>query len=229
VIIGLFFAHTRFKPEKGLEASQGMGSEFKEGLRYIRSNSVVLSAILMSALLGFFGIPLVQQIPAVARDILQPLLSSETAIAARTSNLYTAQGIGALAAALMMAYFASTNKNSTLLLGQILFIFPIIVLGLVTNASFAFFLLIFIGWGTVVQLISMNIMIQIRVPNDLRGRVFSVYFWGLQGVAPFGSILVGWIAQTWGVQTALVSGGFACMAGIILVRSFFLQKSAQPD
>jgi predicted MFS family arabinose efflux permease len=229
VIIGLFFAHTRFKPEKGLEASQGMGSEFKEGLRYIRSNSVVLSAILMSALLGFFGIPLVQQIPAVARDILQPLLSSETAIAARTSNLYTAQGIGALAAALMMAYFASTNKNSTLLLGQILFIFPIIVLGLVTNASFAFFLLIFIGWGTVVQLISMNIMIQIRVPNDLRGRVFSVYFWGLQGVAPFGSILVGWIAQTWGVQTALVSGGFACMAGIILVRSFFLQRSAQPD
>jgi MFS family permease len=229
VIIGLFFARTRFKPEKGSETSQGMGSEFKDGLRYIRSNSIVLSAILMSALLGFFGIPLVQQIPAVARDILQPLLSSETAIAARTSNLYTAQGIGALAAALMMAYFASTNKSSTLLWGQTLFILPIIVLGLVTNASFAFLLLIFIGWGTVVQLISMNIMIQIRVPNELRGRVFSVYFWGLQGVAPFGSILVGWIAQTWGVQTALVSGGVACMVGILLVRSFFLQKKGQTD
>ena len=230
VIIGLFFARTRFKTEiPATKSSQGMGIEFKEGLRYIRSSKVVLSAILMSALLGFFGIPLVQQIPAVARDILQPILSSEAAIAARTSNLYTAQGIGALAAALMMAYFASTNKSSTLSWGQILFVFPIIVLGLVTNASLAFFLLVFIGWGTVVQLISMNIMIQIRVPNELRGRVFSVYFWGLQGVAPFGSILVGWIAQTWGVQTALVSGGIACMAGIILVRSFFLQKSAQPD
>ena len=128
-----------------------------------------------------------------------------------------------------MAYFASTNKSSTLLWGQILFVFPIIVLGLVANASLAFFLLIFIGWGTVVQLISMNTMIQVRVPNDLRGRVFSVYFWGLQGVAPFGSILVGWIAQTWGVQTALVSGGFACMVGIILVMLFFTQKSVQPD
>ncbi|MEN9563169.1 MAG: hypothetical protein RIR73_1413 [Chloroflexota bacterium] len=229
VIIGLFFAHTRFKPEKGLEESKSMGNEFKEGLRYIRSNSIVLSAILMSALLGFFGIPLVQQIPAVARDILQPILNSETAIAARTSNLYTAQGIGAVIAAFMMAYFATANKNSTLLWGQILFVLPVIVLGVTQTASLAFMLLILVGWGTVVQLISMNTMIQVRVPNDLRGRVFSVYFWGLQGVAPFGSILVGWIAQTWGVQTALVSGGVACMAGILLVRLFFLQKRVQAD
>ena len=225
VIIGLFFARTRFKPEmKESDSSQGMGSEFKQGLLYIRSNALVMSAILMSALLGFFGIPLVQQIPAVARDILQPILNSEVAIAARTSNLYTAQGIGAVTAALMMAYFSSTNKSKTLLWGQILFILPIIVLGLTVNASLAFFLLIFIGWGTVVQLISMNIMIQIRVPNELRGRVFSVYFWGLQGVAPFGSILIGWIAQTWDVQTAIVTGGIACLTGIALVRLFFMQK-----
>ena len=229
VIIGLFFARTRFKVEKEAEPSQGMKNEFKEGLRYIRSNSLVFSAILMSALLGFFGIPLVQQIPAVARDILQPILSSEMLIAARTSNLYTAQGIGAVTAALMMAYFASSNKSTTLLWGQILFIIPIIALGTTTNSSLAFFLLIFIGWGTVVQLISMNIMIQIRVPNDLRGRVFSIYFWGLQGVAPFGSILIGWIAQTWEVQTAIITGGAACLLGIILVRLIFFGRNENGD
>lgn len=229
VIIGLFFARTRFKVEKEAEPSQGMGSEFKEGLRYIRSSSVVFSAILMSALLGFFGIPLVQQIPAIARDILQPVLTSETAIATRTSNLYTAQGIGAVTAALMMAYFATTNKSSTLFWGQVFFILPIIALGMITNASLAFFLLIFIGWGTVVQLISMNIMIQVRVPNELRGRVFSVYFWGLQGVAPFGSILIGWIAQTWKVQTSIITGGIACLIGIAFVRLMFLQKNKAAD
>ena len=225
VIIGLFLARTRFRVEQEAKSSQGMGREFKEGLRYIRSNSIVLSAIFMSALLGFFGIPLVQQLPAIARDILQPLLTSETAIATRTSNLYTAQGIGAVTAAFMMAYFATANKSSTLFLGQILFIFPIIALGLTTNASLAFFLLIFIGWGTVVQLISMNTMIQVRVPNELRGRVFSVYFWGLQGVAPFGSILVGWVAQTWDVPSAVVTGGIACLIGIALVRVVFFKKN----
>jgi MFS family permease len=227
VVIGLFFAQTRFKVEKVAEPSQGMRNEFKEGLRYIRSNAVVLSAILMSALLGFFGIPLVQQMPAIARDILQPVITSETLIAARTSSLYTAQGIGALTAAIMMAYFASANKSSTLLWGQALFILPIIALGTTTNTSLAFFLLIFIGWGTVVQLITMNTMIQIRVPNDLRGRVFSVYFWGLQGVAPFGSILIGWIAQTWNVQNAIIIGGIACLFGVALVKLFFMQRDKE--
>lgn len=225
VIIGLFFARTSFKAEKDAEASQGMGKEFREGLRYIRSNTVVLSAILMSALLGFFGIPLVQQLPAIARDILQPILTTEAAIAARTSNLYTAQGIGAVTAAFMMAYFATANKGTTLLWGQIFFILPIIALGIVTTNSLAFILLIFIGWGTVVQLISMNTMIQVRVPNELRGRVFSVYFWGLQGVAPFGSLLIGWIAQNWTVQTAILAGGITCLLGIVLVQLIFVQNT----
>jgi MFS family permease len=227
VIVGLFFARTRYKMEKDAESPQGMGSEFREGLRYIRSSAVVMSAILMSALLGFFGIPLIQQIPAVARDILQPLLTSESSIAARTSNLYTAQGIGAVAAAFMMAYFATANKSSTLLWGQALFVLPIIALGVVTNAPLAFLLLIFVGWGTVVQLISMNTMIQVRVPDELRGRVFSVYFWGLQGVAPFGSILIGWMAQGWGVQKAIFAGGIACLIGFVLVRLVFFRRSGE--
>lgn len=221
VIAGLFIARTRYKVEQEASSSQNMSSAFQEGVRYIRSNAVILSVILMSTLLGFFGIPLIQQIPAVARDILQPALSSEAAIAARTSNLYAAQGIGAVIAALMMAYFALANKNSALLWGQAFFIVPIIMLGMTTDASPAFFLLVFIGWGTVVQLISMNTMIQVRVPNELRGRVFSVYFWGLQGVAPFGSILIGWLAQTRGVQTSIFAGGIACLIGVAFVRLRF--------
>lgn len=227
VMAGLFMARARYKAEKEAESSRDMGSEFREGLRYIRSNAVVMSAILMSALLGFFGIPLIQQIPAVARDILQPALTSEAAIAARTSNLYAAQGIGAVAAALMMAYFAAANKSSTLLWGQVFFVMPIIGLGVVANAPLAFFLLIFAGWGTVTQLISMNTMIQMRVPDELRGRVFSVYFWGLQGVAPFGSILIGWAAQGWGVQKAIFAGGIACLMGFAVVWLVFFNKNGK--
>ena len=52
----------------------------------------------------------------------------------------------------------------------------------------------------------------------LRGRVFSIYFWALQGVAPFGSILIGWTAQNWGVQTAAIFAGTTCLLGIVLIR-----------
>ena len=225
VIVGLFFARTRFKVEGEATKSQGMGNDFKEGLVYIRQNAVVLSAILMSALLGFFGIPLLQQLPALARDVLRTVMDTEPIIAARTSSLYTAQGVGAVISAFMVAYLSSANKNKMLLWGQIVFIFPVIVMGINTNMNLALVLLAFIGWGTVTQLVTMNTMIQMEVPNDLRGRVFSIYFWALQGVAPFGSIMVGWLAQVWNVQIAIVTGGVACLLGVIFVRLFFLQKS----
>jgi len=225
VIIGLFIAKTTFKVEGETPVSQGMRSEFKQGIIYIRQNAVVLSAILMSALLGFFGIPLLQQIPALARDVLKTVVDTEPMIAARTSSLYTAQGVGAVLAAFLVAYLSSANKNKMLLWGQVAFIFPVIVLGVITKMNLSLVLLAFIGWGTVIQLVTMNTMIQMEVPNDLRGRVFSIYFWALQGVAPFGSIMVGWLAQTWNVQTAIVTGGIACLLGAIFVRLFFLQKS----
>lgn len=228
IITSLFFARTSFKVESEAKQSQGMGSEFKEGLAYISNSTVVLSAILMSSLLGFFGFPLLQQIPAVARDILKTALDTETIIAARTSSLYTAQGVGAVIAAFMMTYFSATDKNKMLLWGQALFIFPVVLLGTITNHFLALTLLALIGWGTVTQLILMNTMIQIRVPNELRGRVFSIYFWALQGVAPFGSIVIGWIAQTWDVPTAIVTGGLVCLLGITLVRLFFTRNGAKP-
>jgi len=223
VVTGLFFARTHFKVEHDANKKQNMGSEFKEGLIYIRHHAVILSAVLMSSLLGFFGIPLLQQIPALARDVYKTVIDTEVLVAARTSSLYTAQGAGAVIAAFMMAYLSSTSKNKMLLWGQISFIFPVIILGIATNTYVALVLLAFIGWGTVAQLISMNITIQMHVPNELRGRVFSIYFWALQGVAPFGSIMVGWMAQTWSVQAAIIMGGVACLLGIALVRLFFLR------
>ncbi|RPJ16361.1 MAG: MFS transporter [Chloroflexi bacterium] len=215
VIAGLIIAQTRYKIPPALEARKGLGLEFREGLGYIRRNSVVASIILMSALVGFFGFPLIQQIPALARDVLKIATDTETAVAARTSLLYAAQGAGALAAALLAAYMSSArNKGVMVTLGQIAFIIPLIALGYVPNLNIALILLVLIGWGTVTQLVSMNTLIQLSVPDGLRGRVFSVYLWALQGVAPFGSLLIGWIAQNWGVPRAALIGGLVSLVSI---------------
>ena len=169
---------------------------------------------LLAALIGFFGIPLVQQIPALARDVLKTAADTEAMVATRTSDLYAAQGVGAFIAALIAAYFSSLDKQKMLLIGQVVFVVSVIVLGFAHNITFALLLLPFIGLGTVIQLVSMNTLIQIAVPNELRGRVFSIYFWALQGVAPFGSIVIGWIAQTWRVPAAAIfaaRSGAACI------------------
>ncbi len=215
VIAGLIVAQTRYKVPRTTEMNKSIGAEFREGLAYISRNSLVASIILMSALVGFFGLPFIQQIPALARDVLQTAGDTEAAVAARTSLLYAAQGAGALTAALLAAYMSSSsNKGVMVTLGQISFIFPLIALGYVSNLNISLILLMFVGWGTVTQLVSMNTLIQVAVPNGLRGRVFSVYLWALQGVAPFGSLLIGWLAQNWGVQLAALTGGLVSLISI---------------
>jgi hypothetical protein len=139
-------------------------------------------------------------------------------IAARTSSLYAAQGVGAFVAAFMAASMTGSNKKRMLFIGQIVFVLPIIAIGFITKVNVALVLLGLIGWGTVTQLVMMNTIIQTDVLDTLRGRVFSVYFWAFQGVAPFGSILIGWTAQNWGVQTAAIFAGATCLLGVTLIR-----------
>jgi MFS family permease len=215
VIGALILARTQYKIPRENEERRGMGVEFKEGLSYIRRNSLVASIILMAALIGFFGFPLMQQIPALARDVLKTASDTETIIAGRTSLLYAAQGTGALTAALMATLFSSSRKKGRrVILGQIAFIIPLIILGYVTKLNISLLLLIVIGWGTVTQLVTMNTLIQLKVPNELRGRVFSIYLWALQGVAPFGSLLIGWIAQNWGFSLSALVGGIVSLVGV---------------
>lgn len=225
VILGLFLANTQFKVEREEVKERNLQHEFKEGLAYIRSNAVVVSVILMAALVGFFGIPLVQQLPALARDVLRTATDTEAMVASRTSNLYAAQGAGALVAALLVAYFSSVDKRRMLQIGQAIFVFPIIALGFARSIYTALLLMPLIGLGTVIQLVSMNTLIQLAVPNQLRGRVFSIYFWALQGVAPFGSFVIGWMAQTWNVPTTIVIGGIVCLLGILLIQLVFVSGS----
>ena len=215
VITGLFFARTNFKTPRANTGKRSMGQEFKEGLTYIRKNSLVSSIILMAALIGFFGFPMIQQIPALARDVLKTVSDTESIVASRTSLLYAAQGTGALTAALMATLLSSSRKKGRrVVIGQIAFIIPLIGLGYISNINISLLLLLIIGWGTVTQLVTMNTLIQLKVPNELRGRVFSIYLWALQGVAPFGSLLIGWVAQNWGVPLAALIGGVVSLVSI---------------
>ncbi|MCX6059894.1 MAG: MFS transporter [Chloroflexi bacterium] len=87
--------------------------------------------------------------------------------------------------------------------------------------AFTLIVITLMGWGAVTQLATMNTLIQLQVPDTLRGRVFSIYIWALQGVAPIGSLLIGWMTQEFSLSTtALVSGlvSLVIIGGIQLFR-----------
>jgi len=216
VIGGLFFVRTRHQAPRDATRRQNMMAEFGEGQRYIRQNPLVSQIIIMMAVVGFFGFPLLQQIPAIAKDVLAQVADTEQIVAARNSALYTFQGIGALAAAFSIAFFTSYRKKGVwLTVGQYTFVLALILLSFMRSAFPAYILLTLIGWGMVTQLAIMNVLIQVQVPNELRGRVFSTYLWAIQGVAPFGSLLIGWWAQIWGVPRTLL----VCSSIILVIVS----------
>ena len=208
VIAGLFFVRSRYQVPGVASGTRNLRQEFSEGQRYIRQDPLVSQIIIMMAVTGFFGFPLLQQIPAVAKDVLAQVGDTEQIVAARNSALYTFQGIGALTAAFSIAFFTSVRKKGVwVTFGQYIFVLALIMLSFTKKPFPAYILLALIGWGTVTQMSLMNVLIQVQVPNGLRGRVFSTYLWAIQGVAPFGSLLIGWGAQTWGVpRTLLVCG-----------------------
>jgi MFS family permease len=214
IIIGLMFVRTPFKVEVPARKEENWMESFRDGQRYILQTPSVGLIILMAAIVGFIGFPFSQQIPAIAHDVLGVAGEPASAIATRNSALFTFQGIGALVAALTLAVFNPRRKGFMLTAGQGIFMAALFLMGLTYSLPLALTLIMLIGWGTVTQLATMNTLIQLEVPNELRGRVFSTYLWALQGVAPFGSIIVGWMAQNWGVSTAALVGGSICILAI---------------
>jgi MFS family permease len=221
IIVSLFFVRTPFKvtPTETAE-KRDLWAEFREGQVYIRQTRSVAMIIIMASLLGWFGFPLLQQIPVIARDVLAQINDTEAIRATRNSALYTAQGVGALISALTIASFNIKRKGLMLAAGQFTFIACLIILSITRNIPATLILILFIGWGTVTSLAMMNTLIQLEVPDALRGRVFGTYLWALQGVAPFGSLFVGWMAQNWGVPMAAFVSGVICLVAIGLIQLF---------
>jgi MFS family permease len=214
VIVGLFFVRTPFRTTQAPQSRQKTSflSEFKEGWGYIRGNTIVLLIIILAALIGFFGFPFGQQIPAIARDVVHGLADTEELIKARTGALYLAQGVGALAAALFIAGFSALRHKGLLMtIGQSVLAACLVLFSIAGKLPMALVLICIFGWATVSQLMMMNTLIQIDVPDGLRGRVFSIYLWALQGVAPLGSLFVGGVSQIAGVQHAALACGCICL------------------
>jgi MFS family permease len=80
-------------------------------------------------------------------------------------------------------------------------------------------LLVPVGFCLMVQLASSNTLIQSMVPDRLRGRVMAVYSMMFVGMAPFGALLAGLLANLLGAPGTVMAGGIACIAGALVFRS----------
>ncbi len=208
VIAGLLAMRLTAPPR--VRRSDSMLASIVEGTRFAWGARPVRSLLLLLGLVSLMGMPYMVLMPIFADQILHGGPRG-------LGMLMGASGIGALAGALTLA-----ARRSVRGLGRLV---PAAAAGF--GAGLIFFslsrsfwlsaaLLVPTGFCMVTQMASSNTLVQSMVPDSLRGRVMSVYSIMFMGLAPFGSLLAGQLAQHLGAPTTVKIGGAICIIGAAL-------------
>lgn len=194
-------AQTPARPGTGVSAF----AAFREGFAYVFGNPWPRALVILIATFSVFGYSFVTMMPVFARDALR-------LGAAGYGLLVSAVGVGATAAAFVMAAIANRAPRSRLVLGSSVLFGALLTLAAVSlNLTMALLLFGATGFCMALNGIAANTMLQSEAPDHLRGRVMGFYSFLVLGVAPFGAFQSGWVAEHVGVRTALGIGGGVCL------------------
>lgn len=195
---------------EGKETSRvsGLVRDLLEGLRFVRHEGNIFGIMRLVALFSLLGIPFIVMLPVFAADILK-VGPGGLGIMAGSS------GVGALAAALFIAFRGEIRRKGRFMVGAgLLFGISLLLFSFSANYLLSLVMLVLTGFGIVSFLAVGNSFIQLSVPDALRGRVMSVYSFVFLGIAPLGSALVGSVAHFAGTARAISMGSALCLAGV---------------
>lgn len=208
----------RVNPETSMSGKRGLLREMLQGVNYIRNNELVYALIALSVLNGVFGMSYVTLMPVFARDILE--------VGSRGFGfLQTSGGAGSVVGALTVAFLARSGKQGwQTIIGALVFGMLLIGFAFSTLYPLSLALLFLIGWANDLYLTTIGSVLQLHLPDQLRGRVMAIYglTWSLM---PLGGAIAGAIAEFAGAPVAVAICGFlvtvtalAVAAGVPRVR-----------
>ncbi len=199
IAVGLF-AQIRLDLSAAGTGRTGLLRNMLDGINYIRTNDIVLALIGLTFFNSVFGMSYTIMLPVFARDILEVGVQG-------FGLLETSGAVGALIATFGVAAFARSRGNGwRIISGAVLF--GVLIVGFSFSTSFALSmgLLFFMGVASQIYMTTVNTALQLRLPNEFRGRVMGV--WGLTwSLLPLGGTISGGIAEYAGAPIALAVGG----------------------
>lgn len=182
-----------------------------EGARAARNDEGAWLALRLAFVLALFASPFIALIPAVAVVLFH-------GDAGTTSILVTAQGVGAVTGALSIAPLAERFGRGRVIVAN-LFLVPValVLYASAPTIATAAAALAVVGATYINVFSGMNVVIQLRMPPELRGRVLSLYFVVVGIVYPFGAWLQGKIADHAGLRLTTGGAALAMLAAVTAV------------
>jgi MFS family permease len=188
--------------------------EIADGFSYTFRSYPIRSVLLLISLISLVGLPYHVLMPVMAKDVLQG--DSRT-----LGFLLTFIGIGAL----IGAYFLASRRElrgleKKIAMASFIFSIGLMVFSLSRNMILSGIILVFCGFGLMVQMASSNTLLQTITDEDKRGRVLSYYILSFQGASAFGVFIAGALAEKIGAPHTMLLGGACCVIGVL----FFTRK-----
>ena len=202
VIVGLFLIRAESSPRK---PAQHFRAGVAEAFHFVRHTGPVGGLMVLLGLISFMGLRYEILMPVYTREILH---GGPTEF----GLLMGASGIGAIFGSLMLATFGDVRTlGDWAALAAAGFGGTLVLLSFSHTFPFALGVMLLIGFAMVTELDASNTLVQRIVPDDLRGRVMAIWTMMLTGLAPFGSLLVGILAQHFTARRTFAAGGMACI------------------
>jgi len=186
--------------------------EMKAGLRYAAKNKPIWSLLLLVGLLSFVGIPfIVLMLPIYAKDILQ---GGPKAL----GFLNTGWAVGAISSALYLASRKQVHGlRKKILAASILFGTSLILFSQTKLLWQSLLIIPLGGFFRMIQMAGSNTLIQTVVDEEMRGRVMAFFAMMFIGVAPFGNLAAGALANRFGAPATVLIGGVLCVVGSLFL------------
>ncbi len=182
---------------------RGAGA-FKEGLSYVASHPRIIVTIVLVFFIGTFGF----NFPIILTAYSGNVFDGGSALYGVLNSM---MAIGSVFGALMAAR-RETVTPRRLSVTAAAFGGALFVLSLIPFLPLFMIGLILTGLAGVSFNAMANASVQLEADPNVRGRVMSLYFVVMMGTTPLGSLITGWVTDTYSAPVALAMSGLICLA-----------------
>jgi MFS family permease len=183
-----------------------MGQRLVEGLVYVWHTPSVMLVMIVVAAIGTFGYNFSVVLPLLSGFVLHTDAAGFGALSAFL-------GFGSVVGAIATAYMRQVTVGR-LMIGSTAFAILLGAVAISTNYALSGALLIALGFAGILFSTSANTLLQLNVPDALRGRVMSLYMLLFAGSTPIGGLLIGTLSDIIGVSETLLVCAALCLLGI---------------
>jgi len=185
----------------------GPAEQMREGLRAARADVLITRVLITISVLSLCSLIFIYQMPLMAEQHLG--LSGW-----KFNLLFASFALGAAAGALSMGSFLSGHDRARTTRGG-LFVFAasLAVFGTTSIVPLAFVTALILGAAYFVIVTALSTTLQMRVPDEVRGRVMGLWMMAWAGLVPLGGLIAGPIIDTVGISAVLLFG--AVVAAIL--------------